>query len=60
MLCETYGGEAIKKSSSYEWHKRFKEGREYDDDDDDDDERSGRSRSHTTDEYVEKCGMWCI
>jgi len=50
MLSEAYGGEAMKKSSVFEWHKRFKEGHEIVEDDD----RSGRSRSHRTDENVGK------
>jgi hypothetical protein len=28
LLPEAYGGEAVKYSSVFEWHKRFKEGRE--------------------------------
>jgi hypothetical protein len=28
MLTEAYGADAMKKSSVFEWHKRFKEGRE--------------------------------
>jgi hypothetical protein len=28
MLYEAYGGEAVKKSSVFEWHKRFKKGHE--------------------------------
>jgi hypothetical protein len=28
MLLEAYGGEAMKKSYAFEWHKQFKEGRE--------------------------------
>jgi hypothetical protein len=28
MLSEAYEGEAMKKSSIFEWHKQFKEGRE--------------------------------
>jgi hypothetical protein len=27
MLFEAYGGVAVKKSSVFEWHKRFKDGR---------------------------------
>jgi len=60
MLSEAYGGEAMKKSSAFEWHKRFKEGHENMDDDDDDDERRGRRRSQRSNENVEKCGIFCI
>jgi hypothetical protein len=28
MLTEAYGTDAMKKSSVFDWHKRFKEGRE--------------------------------
>jgi len=37
----------MKNSSGFEWHKRFKGGR--DNADDDDDERRGCPRSHKTD-----------
>jgi hypothetical protein len=37
MLTEACGGEAMKKSSVSEWHKRIREGREYMEND----ERSG-------------------
>jgi transposase len=46
MLTEAYGADAVKKSSVSEWHKRFKEGRE----DVKDDERTGRAKTHRTDE----------
>jgi hypothetical protein len=46
MLTEAYGAEAMKKSNVFEWHKRFKEGRE----DMKDDERTGRPKTHRTDE----------
>jgi hypothetical protein len=36
--------------SVFEWHKRFKEGQE----DVKDDERTGRAKTHRTDENVEK------
>jgi hypothetical protein len=45
MLTEVYGADAMKKSSVFEWYKRFKEGRE----DVKDDERTGRRRIHWTD-----------
>lgn len=50
LLKEAYGAAAMKKTSVFEWHKRFKEGR----DDVKDDERSGRPRTRRTDENVEK------
>jgi hypothetical protein len=50
MLSETYGKEAMKKSSVSEWHRRFEEGRE----NVEDDETSGRTGSHRIDENVEK------
>jgi transposase len=46
MLTEAYGADAMKKSSVSEWHKRFKQGRE----DVKDDERTGRPKTHRTDE----------
>jgi hypothetical protein len=55
MLTEAYGADAMKKSSVFEWHERFKEGRE-----DVKDKRTGRPKTHQTDENVEKCGNWFI
>jgi hypothetical protein len=49
MLTEAYGADAMKKSSVFEWHKRFKEGRE----DVKDDERTGHPKTHRTYENVE-------
>jgi hypothetical protein len=46
MLTKTYGADAMKKSSVFEWHKRFKEGQE----DVKDDERTGHPKTHETDE----------
>jgi hypothetical protein len=46
MLTEPYGGDAMKKSSVCKWHKKSKEGRE----DVQDDERTGRPKTHRTDE----------
>jgi hypothetical protein len=46
MLTEAYGTDAMKKPSVFEWHKRFKEGQE----DVKDDERTGRPKTHRTDE----------
>jgi hypothetical protein len=48
VLSGAYGGEARKKSSVFEWRKRFREGRE-----NVEDERSC-PRSHRTDENVEE------
>jgi hypothetical protein len=45
MLTEAYGTDAMKKSSVFEWHKRFKEGRE-----DVKDEKTGRLKTHWTNE----------
>jgi hypothetical protein len=50
MLYEAYGGEAMKKSSVFEWYKWFKGGSEKFEDD----ERSGRPRSHRINENIEK------
>jgi transposase len=46
MLTEAYSVHAMTISSVFEWHKRFKEGRE----DVKDDERTGRPKTHPTDE----------
>jgi hypothetical protein len=46
MLTEVYDADAMKKSSVFEWHKRLKEGRKYVKDD----ERTGRPKTHWTDE----------
>jgi hypothetical protein len=46
MLAEAYGADAMKKSSVFEWHKRFREGQE----DKKDDERTGCPKTHQTDE----------
>jgi ribosome maturation factor RimP len=50
MLTEAYETDSMKKSSVFEWHKRFKEGW----DDVKDDEGIGRLKIHWTDENVEK------
>lgn len=50
MLTKAYGESAMKKTSVYEWYKRFQDGRE----NVEDDERSGRPSTSTTDENVEK------
>jgi hypothetical protein len=46
MLTEAYGADAMKKSSVFEWYKRFKLGQE----DMKDDKRTGRPKTHQTDE----------
>jgi hypothetical protein len=46
MLTKLYGAEAMKKSSVFKWHKRFKEGWE----DMRDDKRTGCPKTHQTDE----------
>jgi hypothetical protein len=46
MLTEACGADAMKRSSIFEWHKRFKEGRE----DVKDNERTGRQKTHRADE----------
>jgi hypothetical protein len=50
MSTEAYGADAMKKLSVFEWHKRFKEGRE----DVKDDERTGHLKTHWTDENLGK------
>jgi hypothetical protein len=45
MLTEAYGADAMKKSTVFEWHKRFEEGRE----EVKEDERTGRPKIHRTD-----------
>jgi hypothetical protein len=45
MLTQAYGADTMKKSSYFEWHKRFEEGRE----DVKYDERTGRPKTHRTD-----------
>jgi hypothetical protein len=46
MLTGAYGADAMKNSSVFEWHKRFKEGPK----DVKDDERTGRPKTHRTHE----------
>jgi hypothetical protein len=46
ILTEACGADSMKKSSVFEWRKRFKEGRE----DVKDDKRTGRPKTHQTDE----------
>jgi hypothetical protein len=50
VLSKDYGGEAKKKSGVFEWHKRFKEGRE----NVEDDETDCNPRCHKTGENFEQ------
>ena len=50
MLQEVYGDETMSRSRVFEWHKRFKEGRE----DVEDDSRSGRPSTSRTADNVER------
>jgi hypothetical protein len=52
VLCEAYGGEAM-FLSGMNGSKKDRESVEYY-------ERSGRPRSHKTDEISKKCEVWCI
>jgi transposase len=54
MLKSAYGEECLSRSSVFEWHKRFKEGRELLQDD----ERKGcpsTSRTEESTEVIQKC-----
>jgi hypothetical protein len=46
LLTEAYDANAVKKSSVFDWHKRFKENWK----DVKDDTRTGRPKTHQTDE----------
>ena len=50
LLQQVYGNEAMSRCRVFEWHKRFKEGRE----DVEDDPRSGRPSTSKTEENVER------
>lgn len=50
LLKQVYGEQSLSRSQVFEWHRRFKEGRE----DVEDDEHSGRPRTSRTDEKVKK------
>ncbi|KAM9767815.1 LOW QUALITY PROTEIN: protein GVQW3 [Dama dama] len=50
LLKEAYGNEVMSRARVFDWHKRFKEGRE----DIRDDARSGRPVTHRTDENIKK------
>jgi hypothetical protein len=54
MLTEVYGADAMKTPSVFEWHKRFKEGRKAVRDD----KRSGRPKTHRTDENCSLFVSW--
>jgi transposase len=54
MLKSAYGGECLSRTGVFEWHRRFKEGRESLQDD----ERKGRpstSRTEESMEVIQKC-----
>jgi hypothetical protein len=50
LLTVAYGKYAMKKLSVFEWHRRFKEGRE----DVHDDPRSGQPKTQKRDAYVDR------
>jgi transposase len=50
LLTVAYGGYAMKKSSVYEWHRRFNEGQE----DVQDDPRIGQPKMQRTDANVDR------
>jgi len=50
ILTEAYGEYALKKSSVFEWHRRFKEGQEYVQDD----PRSGQLQTKRNDANVDR------
>nr|XP_055212815.1 protein GVQW3 isoform X3 [Gorilla gorilla gorilla] len=50
LLKEAYGNEVMSRARVFDWHKRFKEGRE----DVRDDARSGRPVTHRTDDNIQK------
>ncbi|KAI5943853.1 Protein GVQW3 [Manis javanica] len=50
LLKEAYGDEVMSRARVFDWHKRFKEGRE----DVRDDARTGRPVTHRTDENIQK------
>jgi len=50
MLGNCFGSDTLKKTAVYEWHERFKSGREFVKDD----ERSGRSSTSKSDENINK------
>ncbi|XP_018311208.1 histone-lysine N-methyltransferase SETMAR-like [Mycetomoellerius zeteki] len=50
MLGNCFGSDALKKTTVYQWHERFRSGRESVEDD----ERSGRPSTSKTDENINK------
>ena len=50
LLQEAYGEDAMSKTRVYEWHKRFKNGRE----EVEDDRKSGRPSTSKTDENIDR------
>ena len=54
LLTVVYGEYAVKKSSVFEWHRWFKEGRE----NVQDDPRSGQPKTQRTDADVRKYETW--
>jgi len=50
LLTVAYGERAMKKSGVFQWHRRFKEGRE----DVQDDPRSGQPKTQSTDANVDR------
>ena len=50
LLQEVYGNHTMSRTRLFEWHKRFKEGRE----EVEEDHRSGRPSTSKTDENVER------
>ena len=50
LLQEVYGNDTMSRTRLFEWHRRFKEGREVVEDD----HRSGRPSTSRTDENVER------
>jgi hypothetical protein len=56
VLSEAYGGEAMKKSHVFEWHKWFTEGFE----NVENDERCGCPSLTEPVKMLKKYGIWCI
>ena len=50
LLQEVYGDDAMSRTCLFEWHRRFKEGKE----EVEDDHRSGRPSTSRTDENVKR------
>lgn len=54
MLEKSFGNDTLKKTVVYQWHERFRSGRESVNDD----ERSGRPSTSKTDENIDKIKDW--